>query len=302
MPIDGKTVLITGGNSGIGRATAEALARQGATVVITARDPSKGAAAAEALRKSTGGAVDWMPLDLSSFRSIERFADEFLRRYRQLQVLVNNAGLILSERVDTEDGFEMTFGVNHLGHFQLTRRLLPRLQESAPARIINLSSEAHRAAPGGLDFDDLQTRRGYGAYKAYGRSKLANILFTRTLAKRLAGTGIRVDAVHPGVVLTGFSLDGDARGFVPWFYRLFGWLLKKPGQGADTVIYLATDEALPEVPGGYYIRRKLRQPTRAARDDAAAERLWSVSEDLCDRALAALLAERPRRAPAGAGS
>ncbi|MEE8346831.1 MAG: SDR family oxidoreductase, partial [Dehalococcoidia bacterium] len=214
--MQGKTVLITGANSGIGKETAVALARAGATVVFTSRDPKKGEQAAADIRRRSGTDVTLMPLDLASFTSIRALAETFLQRYEKLHLLINNAGLVLSERTETEQGFETTFGVNHLGHFLLTKLLLDRIKASAPARIVNVASGAHRRVGGGLDFDDLQSTNGYSAFRVYGRSKLANIYFTRELARRLQGTGVTVNALHPGVVATGFARDGDAKPPFSW--------------------------------------------------------------------------------------
>jgi NAD(P)-dependent dehydrogenase (short-subunit alcohol dehydrogenase family) len=272
------TVVITGGNSGIGKATAIELAKRGANVVLTARDEAKGAAAAREVEAESGRAVEHRRLDLASFESIRRFAEGFLADHPALHVLINNAGLVLSERQTTAEGLEATFGVNHVGHFLLTELLLPRLRESAPARIVNVSSDAHLRAKGGLDFDDLNRERRYKGFDVYGESKLANIYFTRELARRLEGTGVTVYAVHPGVVRTGFSLDGDTRGPVAWFFRLAGPLLRTPAQGASTSIWAATAPELAHESGKYYKDRHEAKVSRAARDDAAAERLWEVSE------------------------
>ena len=196
-----KTVLITGGNAGLGLETAVALATMGAAVTITARDAARGDAARQEIIERSGAdpqQVEVMALDLASTDSIRRFAEAFLASHPRLDVLVNNAGLILSERTETEDGFETTFGVNHLGHVLLTDLLLDRLKASAPARIVVVASEAHKFAIDGLKFDDLQCEGRFWSYRVYGRSKLANIYFTRALAKRLDGTGVTVNAVHPG--------------------------------------------------------------------------------------------------------
>ena len=209
MSMREKTVLITGGNCGIGKETAVGLAKMGAKVVITSRDPAKGQEAVAEVRERTGGDVETMALDLASFAAIRGFTKKFLNTRDRLDVLVNNAGLILSERTETEEGFETQFGVNHLGHFLLTSLLQERIEGSAPSRIVNVASDAHRFAGQGLDFDDLQLNTGYRALKAYGRSKLANIYFTRELARRLDRTGVTVNAVHPGSVATRFARDGD---------------------------------------------------------------------------------------------
>ena len=205
-PVPEKTVLITGGNAGLGLETAVALAALGDSVTITARDPARGEAArAEIVERSGSETVEVMALDLASTASIRSFAAAFLDTHPRLHVLVNNAGLILSERTETEDGFETTFGVNHLGHVLLTDLLLDRLKASAPARIVVVASDAHKFALDGLKFDDLQCHGHYWSYRVYGRSKLANIYFMRALAKRLEGTGVTVNAVHPGSVATRFG-------------------------------------------------------------------------------------------------
>ena len=282
--MQGKTVLITGANSGIGKETAVALARAGATVVFTSRDPQKGEQAAADIRRRSGADVAFMPLDLASFPSIRALADDFLKRYDSLHVLVNNAGLILTERTETEQGFETTFGVNHLGHFLLTQLLLDRIKASAPARIINVASRAHRFARSGLDFDDLQLTKSYGGMQAYGRSKLANIYFTRELARRLEGSGVTVNALHPGGVNTGFSHDGDTNGLYSFLWSLAKPFLRSPEKGAQTSIYLASAPEVEGVTGKYFANSKEARPTSIAQDDEAARRLWTASEELIAQA------------------
>ncbi|MCH8346161.1 MAG: SDR family oxidoreductase [Chloroflexi bacterium] len=282
--MQGKTVLITGANSGIGKETAVALARAGATVVFTSRDPQKGEQAAADIRQRSGADVTLMPLNLASFTSIRALAQGFLQRYEQLHVLINNAGLILSERTETEQGFETTFGVNHLGHFLLTQLLLDRIKASAPARIVNVSSGAHRRVGGGLDFDDLQATKGYGGWQVYGRSKLANIYFTRELARRLQGTGVSANALHPGVVATGFARDGDAKPPFSWLITLARPFFRSPEKGAQTSIYLASDPKVEGVTGKYFADSKETEPTAIAQDDEAASRLWTASEELIAQA------------------
>jgi NAD(P)-dependent dehydrogenase (short-subunit alcohol dehydrogenase family) len=282
--MQGKTVLITGANSGIGKETAVALARAGATVVFTSRDPQKGEQAAADIRERSGADVTLMPLDLASFPSIRTLAGDFLQRYDQLHILINNAGLVLTERTETEQGFETTFGVNHLGHFLLTQLLLDRIKASAPARIINVSSVAHRFARKGLDFDDLNLTKGYGGMNAYNRSKLANIYFTRELARRLQGTGVTVNAVHPGGVNTGFAHDGDVKAPFSWLMTLFKPFLVSPERGAQTSIYVASAPELDGVTGKYFADSKEAQPTRIAQDDESARRLWAASEELIAQA------------------
>jgi NAD(P)-dependent dehydrogenase (short-subunit alcohol dehydrogenase family) len=280
MNMQGKTVLITGGNSGIGKETAVALAKAGANVVFTSRDAAKGAAAAADVSARAGRDVAWMPLDLASFASIRRFADDFLSRYDRLDVLVNNAGLMQQHRSETQDGFETTFGVNHLGHFLLTQLLLDRVKSSAPARIVNVASDAHRQARSGLDFDDLQSTKGYGGLTVYGKSKLANIYFTRELARRLEGSGVTANALHPGTVATGFGQDGDVTGVFALGFQLVRPFFKKPAQGAETSIYLASAPEVDGVTGKYFADCKEKQPTKVAQDDDAARKLWEISESL----------------------
>jgi NAD(P)-dependent dehydrogenase (short-subunit alcohol dehydrogenase family) len=278
LSITGRTVLITGGNTGIGKAAAIELARQGARVVITARNEDKGKAALREIAEKSGREADCLHLDLASFESVRSCASKFVELHTELYVLINNAGLILSERAETVEGFEMTVGVNHLGHFLLTSLLKDMLVSSAPARIVTVSSDAHRRAIGGLDFDDLQSMRRYDPLLTYGRTKLMNILFTRELARRLEGTSVTANAVHPGVVATEFALDGDARGFLSLFYSVFKPFLRSPERGADTIVHLATAPELSDVTGAYFVNRRVRPPSGEARDDVAAARLWELSE------------------------
>jgi|GEM_PF-56921 len=277
----GKTVVITGGNSGIGLETAVALARAGAKTVITARDPDRGDAALTDIRRRSGNnEVDVVVFDLASLASIRVGATRILGRCDRIDVLVNNAGLVLSERRETEDGFEATFAVNHLGAFLLTQLLLHRIKASAPARVVNVSSTAHRSARRGLAFDDLQSRRGYRGMQVYARSKLANIYFTTELARRLTGTGVTVTCLHPGTVATGFARDGDASGLLAFGVKVIKPFILTAEQGARTSVYLASCPEVAEVTGQYFMRRKARRPSRSARDAAAAHRLWEVSEAL----------------------
>jgi NAD(P)-dependent dehydrogenase (short-subunit alcohol dehydrogenase family) len=279
--LHGQVVIITGGNSGIGKETAVGLARMGATVVITARNPGRGAAAIDEIRRRSGNdSAQVMELDLADFATIRSFAAEFLDRFDRLDVLVNNAGGLLTERRVTEQGFEMAFGVNHLGHFLLTDLLLDRLSASAPSRIVPVASLAHRLARKGLAFDDLQSERHYRAMNAYAKSKLANILFTTELARRLDGTGVTVNCVHPGVVRSGFGSADDTSGFQRVSMVLGSPFFIGPAKGADSVIYLASSPQIDGPGGGYYVRRKLHRPSKAARDTVAARRLWDVSEAL----------------------
>lgn len=276
----GKTVVITGGNAGIGKETAVGLAQLGARVVITSRDEARGTDALAEIRERSGSdAVEVMKLDLADIASIRTFAAAALDRLPRIDVLVNNAGLVQGSRSETKDGFETTFGVNHLGHFLLTQLLLERLKASAPSRIVVVSSHAHKQARKGLDFDDLQSKR-YRAFSVYGKTKLANILFTRELARRLEGTGVTVNALHPGFVASRFGRDGD----IGWMGSIGMPLARpfaiSPQKGALTSIHLASAPELDGISGEYFYKCALSTPSAAARDDVAAGRLWQVSEQL----------------------
>jgi NAD(P)-dependent dehydrogenase (short-subunit alcohol dehydrogenase family) len=280
--MQGKTVVITGGNAGIGKEAAVGLATLGARVVITARNEERGRAAyKEIVDRSGSSDVEVLALDLASFRSIRSFAVELLERVDRLDVLVDNAGLILRRRTETEDGFEAMFGINHLGHFLLTNLLLDELRASAPSRVVVVASDAHQSAKQGLDFDDLQSERSYKWAKVYGKSKLANIYFARELAHRLEGSGVTSNSLHPGFVRSQFGQGGDLG-------TLYGFGIKylaapfaiSQVKGALTTIYLASSPEVEGATGGYYVKCKPATPTQMAQDDDAARRLWDVSEQL----------------------
>lgn len=274
-----KTVLVTGGNTGIGLETAAALAGKGAEVVLTSRDAAKGQAAVDTIKdRFPDATITAMELDLSKLKDVRRFASEFAERHPKLHVLVNNAGLMLSNRSVTEDGYEQTFQVNHLGPFLLTNLLLPNVKAAAPSRIINVASAAHRG--GRLTFDDLHAERGYRGMSVYGTSKLCNILFTRELARRLEGTGVTAYSLHPGTVRTGFGRDGDTRGLFAIGVKIGGIFFKSPAQGARTTVHLATAPDVEQRSGDYFMNSKVSKPSRAATDDDDARRLWDVSEQL----------------------
>ena len=276
-----RTVVITGGNAGIGKETAVALARDGMSVVITSRDRSRGSAAVEEIRARSGSdRVEVMELDLADFASIRRCADELLASRDRIDVLVNNAGLVQINRSETVEGFENTFGVNHLGHFLLTQLVLDRIRESAPARIVVVSSHAHKSARTGLDFDDLQSERSYSPFGVYGKTKLANIYFSRELARRLEGTGVTANALHPGFVASRFARDGDTGRLGDLAMVLGRPFAISPEKGARTSIYLASSPEVAGVTGGYFYKCKPSTPTSAALDGEAARRLWAVSEEL----------------------
>jgi NAD(P)-dependent dehydrogenase (short-subunit alcohol dehydrogenase family) len=277
----GKLALITGGNAGIGRETAVGLARKGAQVVITSRDAARGGdALADIKRRSGNENVDVMSLDLARLASVREFASAFLDRYDRLDVLIDNAGLVLGSRTVTEDGYETTFQVNHLGHFLLTELLRDRLVASAPSRIVIVSSDAHKSARNGLDFDDLQSQRKYRSFGVYGKTKLANILFTRELARRLDGTGVTVNAVHPGFVASRFGRDDDTGLLGRIAMPLVRPFALNAEQGAQTSIYLASDPAVEGITGAYWVKCAPVTPSDAAQDDAAARKLWDASEQL----------------------
>jgi len=277
----GKTVVITGANSGIGLETAVALARAGAKTVITARDRTRGETAVTDIRARSGrDDVELVHFDLGSIASVRQGAADILARYDHIDVLVNNAGVVLSDRRETEDGFEATFAVNHLGPFVLTELLLERIKSSAPARIVNVASTAHKGARKGLDFDDLQSTHSYGGMQVYSKSKLANIYFTTELARRLEGTGVTVNCLHPGTVATGYGRDGDASGVLAFGLKVIKPFILSAAQGARTSVYLASSPDVAGVTGQYFVKCKARKPSAAARDDEAAVRLWKTSEEL----------------------
>jgi len=272
----GKVALVTGGTSGIGKATAMALAAMGADVVVVGRDRERGERAAEEIRAQTGGRVDLALADLSSQAEVRALAEEFKRRYDRLDVLVNNAGLVQSTRTETVDGLESTFAINHLAPFLLTNLLLDVLKKSAPSRVVTVSSEAERW--GNIDFDDLQSKKKYRGFPVYGMTKLANIMFTYELAERLEGTGVTATCMHPGAVNTRFGTSN--RGPMTLLFRLFKPFMRTPDQGADTVIWLASSPEAEGLSGRYYADRKPLEPKKIANDPAACRRLWEESERL----------------------
>jgi retinol dehydrogenase 14 len=280
-PMAGQTVLVTGGTGGIGRATATGLAAMGARVGITGRDIARTrAAAAEVATASGNPAVDPFPADMSSQAEVRRLAGEVLAAYPRLDVLVNNVGGFWATRQITRDGLERTFAVNHLAPFLLTGLLLDRLTASAPARIVTVSSGAH--ATGKINFGDLQGERRYSGQQAYSQSKLANVLFTYELARRLDGTGVTGTVLHPGVVRTGFAAE-DPSPMWKLSLPLIRLFLKTPEKGAATSIYLASSPEVEGVTGTYFADSKPKAPSPASHENAAAARLWQISLDLVAR-------------------
>ncbi|HSJ72446.1 MAG TPA: SDR family oxidoreductase [Acidimicrobiia bacterium] len=277
--IEERTVIVTGGNSGIGRATATALGHAGAHVVITARDPERGTTAAAQISAESGGRVDAMLLDLEDRGSIRSFAEQFANSKADLAVLVNNAGGIFGRRELTSDGVERTFATNHLGPFLLTHLLTPMLISCSPSRVVNVASSGHGYAREGIPFDDLTWEGRYSMRGAYGVSKLANILHAREYDRRHRPDGVSGYSMHPGLVRTSIGRDGDSLiASIAW--RLTSWRQRSPAEGADTVTWLATADPDPEPHGGYFEDGAEARSTRHARDDHQAERLWRVSEAL----------------------
>jgi NAD(P)-dependent dehydrogenase (short-subunit alcohol dehydrogenase family) len=272
----GQVCVLTGASSGIGKAAAVALARLGATVVLVCRDKARGEAALAEVGAAASGAEPALELaDLSCMEQVRELAGRLSGRDR-IDVLANNAGLVLGDRRITPDGFEYTFAVNHLAPFLLTGLLRPKLAGSAPARVVTVSSAAHHSAR--LDLADPQLQRQYSGWRAYTNSKLANILFTSELARRLAGTGVTANCLHPGTVRSGFGREAGP--LLRYGVAIGAPFLRSPESGASTLVYLATSPAVAGATGGYYVSAKLRRPSRAARSDTAARQLWQLSAEL----------------------
>jgi len=273
--IRGRTVLVTGASSGIGLSACEALAQRGARVIMVGRNAEKTEAAAGTVRAGAPDAT--VEVELCHLRPLQAIRDlgrRLRERLDHLDVLLNNAGAMHSTRKTSVDGFEMTYAVNHLGYFLPTLELLPLLQAAPAARIVNVSSDAHRA--GTIDFDDLQMdRRGYSGWPAYGTSKLMNILFTRELARRLEGTAITANSLHPGVVRTGFGRNDQ--GWLNTVWAMMSVFLISPESGAETSVFLCADPAVDGVTGRYFAKCREKTPRRKAMRDADAKRLWEVS-------------------------
>lgn len=272
-------MLLTGGNSGIGKASATALAAAGAQVVITSRDRARGERAVVEIRRDSGSmTVGVADLDLARLDSVRAFAEGFLGRTDRLDVLVLNAGIYSAQRQVTEDGFELMFQVNHLAHFLLTRLLLDRLLASAPARVVVVASSSHRQA-GPLDFDDLQSEHRFAGLKTYAQTKLCNVLFARELARRLDGTGVTANALHPGTVRSGWGMEGDSSGLLRLGLTLARPFFTSPRRAARTTVHLALSPEVAGSTGGYWWRSRQGRPGSNVTDEAA-RRLWDVSERL----------------------
>jgi NAD(P)-dependent dehydrogenase (short-subunit alcohol dehydrogenase family) len=271
----GKVILVTGATSGIGLETARQLADMGAAVIGVGRNLEKSAAAAEQVRQESGNPqVEYLNADLSSQEQIRRLVEGFRSRYERLDVLVNNAGGFFNKYVETADGIELTFALNHLNYFLLTSLLLDLLVKSTPARVVNVSSDAHRN--GRINFDDLEGKQHYNGWRAYAQSKLANVLFTYELARRLEGTGVTANALHPGFVATGFGHNN--RDLVGWGTRLAQRVAARtPEQGAQTSNYLAASPAVEGVTGKYFVDKKPVPSSPLSYDQSVARQLWEVS-------------------------
>jgi retinol dehydrogenase-14 len=281
MSMKGKVVVVTGANVGIGLETAVGVAALEATTVLACRNRGKAEAAAREVTKRTwNDDVHVVDLDLADLASVQAAAQDISARWDRIDVLVNNAGGTWSARQQTAQGFEYTFGVNHLGHFYLTSLLLDRLRAGTPSRVVSVTSVGHHFARNGLAFDDLQSEKRYDGMEAYCRSKLANVLFIRELAQRLDGTGVTANAVHPGPVRSGFGMDGDLTGFMAFGLKLVRPFEISPKRGAKTSLHVATSPDVAGQTGMYWVRSKPGHMSRHARDDEAATRLWDESEKL----------------------
>jgi retinol dehydrogenase-14 len=272
-----KTVLITGGTSGIGKETALGLARMNATLVIVGRDKEKTERVVDEIKKTAGNdQVSHYLCDMASLADVRRLASDFLSDHSRLDVLLNNAGAINAKRYLSQDGYELTFAVNHLAHFLLTELLMGVLKKSSPSRVVVTSSAA--ANIGHMHFDDLMLVRGYTAFKAYGQSKLANQLFTFELARRLHQTGVTANCLHPGTVRTGFAMNN--RGALKVGMALFRPFMIEASKAAETPIYLASSPEVQNVTGKYFEKKMIKEPPKEATNLEAASRLWEISEKL----------------------
>jgi NAD(P)-dependent dehydrogenase (short-subunit alcohol dehydrogenase family) len=274
--MQGKIVVMTGATSGIGEVAAERLAEAGATILFVARNSMRAVATLKRLATKSSAPHRFYLADLSSLAEVKRSGAEIAADAPRVDVLVNNAGAMFSSRRLTADGLEMTFALNHMSYFVLTETLRERLLASAPARIVSTASAAHQGAR--LDFNDLQGEKNYGAMRAYGRSKLCNILFTRELSRRLAGTGVTANCLHPGFVATRFADEaGGAIGRLAWLAKL---IAIRPEKGAETMVYLASSSEVANDSGYYFANRRKTTASAAAQDDVAARELWTISEGL----------------------
>ena len=274
----GKTCLVTGATSGIGEVAALELAKMGAKVVLVGRSREKADATLDRIKRASGNpSVEYLLADLSSQDEVHQLAQGIKASYPRIDVLINNAGAMFSPRKESVDGIEMTWALNHLGYFLLTNLLLDTLKASGPSRVVSVASDAHRMI-GGINFDDVEGKKKYKAFGQYSQSKLANVLFTRELAKKLAGTGVTANCLHPGFVSTNFT-TGEGLSF--WVMKQAARVLAiSPQEGAKTTIYLASSPEVEGVTGKYFSKCKDTAPTKAAQDDDAARKLWALSEKM----------------------
>ena len=277
--MQGKACMVTGANSGIGKATALGLAQVGANVVMVARDRARGEVAQNEVKaKSGNNSVDLLVADLSSQQSIRQLVENFKQHYEQLHVLINNAGVFMLTRRETVDGLEITFAVNYLAPFLLTNLLLDVLKASAPARIVNVSSEAHEN--GYIKMDDLQAKKNYRPFRAYGQSKLALVMFTYELARRLQGTGVTANCLHPGFVATNIGQSGVVPVARPVAKFVLSFLGISPEEGAKTSIYLATSTDVEDVTGKYFVKSVISRSAPISYDESLQRQLWEESAKL----------------------
>ena len=271
-----KVVIVTGANSGTGKWTAIELAKMKTKVVMVCRDRSRGEEALGEVKELSGNeTVELMICDLASLDSVKNFCDLFKSKYDKLNVLVNNAGVILPSRHETKDGYELQFGVNHLGHFLLTNLLLDLIIKSAPSRIILVASGAHKS--GKIHFEDINLNNNWNMLKAYSQSKLANVLFTYELARRLEGTGVTVNALHPGTVKSNFAVNRDT-GFGKVIMKALQPLFQTAQKAAGTSVYLSSSDEVEGVTGKYYYKNKALESSKLSNDEEVAKKLWDISE------------------------
>ncbi len=276
--ISGKTVVITGSSRGIGRVAALSLAGQGAAVSLVVRNRELGEKVAAEIAAAGAPTARVFVADLSSIREVRRVGAELCAAHEKIDVLINNAGAIYMKREETVEGLERTFATNHMAYFVLTNALLEPLKRGAPSRIVNVSSEAHRVA---MNWDDLLSEKSYGGMQTYGRSKLANILFTRAIARRLEAAGVTANSLHPGVIGSNFGHNDN--GFFSFLAKLGRPFLATEADGAKTTIYLASSPEVAGVTGKYFSKSRVAKPRHHAEDDAGAERLWDYSEALASK-------------------
>ena len=274
----GKTAIVTGANSGMGMATARALLDEGATVVMLCRSEKRGKEAYEELTKDGNSRTYLILCDLGDYGSIRNFVKQVKASFTRIDILVNNAGFISLDRQETKEGLERQFGINHVGHFLLTTELLDIMGEGS--RIVNVASGAHKT--GKIHFDDINLHKGFNVIKAYSQSKLANVLFTRELARRVKDRGITVNCCHPGAVATNIGIDRDT-GFGRTVTRLLKPFFQTPAQGASTAIFLATDESVKDITGEYYYKCKIAKSSKRSKDMELAKRLFEFSEQLVQK-------------------